>query len=77
MRQEGKENETNSAIHSYEKRKKERTQWAEKEKRKKKKEKRKKKQEDRWYVADVLIDFISYGGEAILYGVRALIKWWN
>ncbi|WP_281182026.1 hypothetical protein [Domibacillus iocasae] len=38
---------------------------------------RKKKQEDRWYVADVLIDFISYGGEAILYGVRALIKWWN
>lgn len=39
--------------------------------------KRKKKHEDNWYLADVLIDVISYGGEAIFYGVRALIKWWN
>ncbi|WP_256519859.1 hypothetical protein [Domibacillus sp. A3M-37] len=39
--------------------------------------KRKKKHEDNWYLADVLIDVISYGWEAILHGVRALIKWWN
>ncbi len=39
--------------------------------------KRKKKGEDRWYVADILIEAVTYGGEALLYGIRALVKWLN
>ncbi|WP_309090693.1 hypothetical protein [Domibacillus sp.] len=36
-----------------------------------------KKRKDKWDTAHVLLELITSGGELIIYGIRALVRWWN